>query len=1193
MRLCNTILGVLFLAGLDFSDCLQTMVRADKGSSVTVFTDLDCLVCTYSGVNDTEVSCSTLVTLVPEVDVKLLFNCSQPVEKAYTAAIARSVVCTEDACSPTTVEAQSSTLTFLPRVFSWDLMAPEKTVVSLNVLGDGLVEKPQPCSDGIQYSVAASQTNSQYCRGGSVTRLDLLTPAAVTLRAGPEAAVDGVLFQASAGPLKGRSMVVTIDSSTAVELKRVLQEPECEICTTTTAGTSTDCSSKGMTLAQEQNLSLEFSCLKPEDIYTVTIRRTISCTDNSCTPAAAGVDPTLFQDFKRSLVWDVGVPDRTVLNLDFPADGLREIAPAESCDDGYQYSVRKTKSDGGFQTTSYCRGGTVSHLDLLKATTVTFDLPKGGDTDKAVFNAKTTPRAGRMMSVTPDPDTTITIRRVTEEPDCDVCTGLKPHQECSRTFKKLMEPRNTSVEFTCPQPEDVFTVEITRDIDCTETSCSGDIVQAETSLFTGYNRTFVWYLKVVSTRAFQLEFPEPGMRQIPNEDTCPDEHTYSLLIYLRTGPATVGTFCKGGPVTSILGRYKGQMTLKVPGVGKVNPVDFKLNVGPETDEMAIVKVQLPRGVSDTELITPNYSGDLPNQEQMRWDFAVPGMHNYTVLFLDHTEPECLAGNVAVEYRRVDKDVTKLTLTDPQPEHQQGSFNMVLKNCKTNTTLQGLTLRYKVSLMRSGHPVLCTVDLTKSSGVSVQLEMVGSDPYCEMSLDSLVEKQIRVAAGTTAKLSFLDCPAEDVRLTASQLISCQNAAACPSAALTVPSLPSCLRMPLHSFTWHVNIPQNATVDLLSPTGTLKQSLPGQKCRKPLHVAEGDGFPVGDFCFNGTIQKVQVHANVSITAKALDFNKTKGPFLNVSVSEEIPETIIYRIIPKLKSPTLLATPNWPQGMKPFSTIAWIVEMPSQYKALLQFNVSQPKCADRHTAIKVKMLGYEEEMMSRREDEEAEDLPVPNSFYLNMSNCIPEEGNFSAVTKITLEKKINLLAILLGIAAVLLVLLVVLAVVLVLKKKKDDKKRKEASIYISKGVAFRPGDMHFSKARSDNESHVYDSIDEMMVYGHLLTGDDSMQDGYNGKQPDTYRTFTGPADAALPVISEPEPKPEVDGFNTFLDPASSFMPPRPRTPISRQDSLGFQDSRMVDNELYTFKSLGDMNTIRLSAADLEPEGPTDDYL
>lgn len=112
----------------------------------------------------------------------------------------------------------------------------------------------------------------------------------------------------------------------------------------------------------------------------------------------------------------------------------------------------------------------------------------------------------------------------------------------------------------------------------------------------------------------------------------------------------------------------------------------------------------------------------------------------------------------------------------------------------------------------------------------------------------------------------------------------------STLLTVPKLDPCLPMPLHSFTWHLTISQEGTLDLTSPTGTkgLKQSLPGQECNQSvaLHLAESDGFSVGDFCFNGAIQKIQVHTNISVTATTRDFKKTRGPFLNVSFSEEIP-------------------------------------------------------------------------------------------------------------------------------------------------------------------------------------------------------------------------------------------------------------------------------------------------------------------
>lgn len=41
-------------------------------------------------------------------------------------------------------------------------------------------------------------------------------------------------------------------------------------------------------------------------------------------------------------------------------------------------------------------------------------------------------------------------------------------------------------------------------------------------------------------------------------------------------------------MTTILARYKGRVILKVPGDAKLNPVDFKLNVGPETNSKSFI-----------------------------------------------------------------------------------------------------------------------------------------------------------------------------------------------------------------------------------------------------------------------------------------------------------------------------------------------------------------------------------------------------------------------------------------------------------------------------------------------------------------------------------------------------------------------------------------------------------------------------
>lgn len=71
------------------------------------------------------------------------------------------------------------------------------------------------------------------------------------------------------------------------------------------------------------------------------------------------------------------------------------------------------------------------------------------------------------------------------------------------------------------------------------------------------------------------------MRQIPPSETCPDEHTYTIITYQRTGPATIGMFCPDGTITTVQVLYKGRVSLQVPGDRKLEPLDFKVTVGPE------------------------------------------------------------------------------------------------------------------------------------------------------------------------------------------------------------------------------------------------------------------------------------------------------------------------------------------------------------------------------------------------------------------------------------------------------------------------------------------------------------------------------------------------------------------------------------------------------------------------------------
>uniref|UniRef100_W5KVN6 CUB domain containing protein 1a n=1 Tax=Astyanax mexicanus TaxID=7994 RepID=W5KVN6_ASTMX len=736
---------------------------------------------------------------------------------------------------------------------------------------------------------------------------------------------------------------------------------------------------------------------------------------------------------------------------------------------------------------------------------------------------------GRTMTVVPDPNTSITIKKSPQGPDCTVCVGEGTSRTCGST--QTLSDAQTTVEFSCSRPQDAFTVEIIRDLDCTK-SCSYDSIHSDASFFPDFSKTFIWDLKVSSVKSFQLDFPEPGMRQIPSGDLCPDKHTYSVVMYQR-GTVGVGTFCRNGTVTRMQIPYKGRVTLAVPKDTPLIQSDF---IYSETTGL----------INLTEFYS---ASGIPSDYGMSWSFVVPPLHNFSVEFVDPQKPECQSKEVKVTYLQDRKPPLDKTLTDAQPSNYQGNFNLSLTNCdlKKNSA-SSLLLKYRVSVFRSGVP--CTY----------------SSLYYYISL---------------------------------LLSSCLRS----GNLLTVPALDPCLPVPLQQVRWDVQVPHQGSVELSSPQGTLLQSVLGQDCTGSvsLLVSQSDGSGLGRFCplgGQGAIQKVQVRSSISITTTTdpttRDLSKyLREPLHNISLSLFPSDEVIYTTSPLVSSPIVLATPNWPAGMKPDSTVSWLISVPEEHSAELLFiNISQPSCRQSHATVTVQELDSTRKW-SFREDEKMEKYDAQSSFYLNMSNCEPEQGNFAFLTKISLQKKSRkLLSIILAVVgALLVVMMIILAVVCVVVRKKK-RQVNRSSIYIPKGAVSLPGDATFStsfpKSRVDNESHVYDSIDDTMIYGHLLAADGQTDRGpghYNGHQVGTYHTFTGPADSAVAEPgSEPDggPGPEKDSYRPFLAPSDTFIPSRPRTPLGPLDSMGYEDRRMVDNELYTFKNPADPNSIRLSAAE-----------
>ncbi|XP_041798665.1 CUB domain-containing protein 1-like [Chelmon rostratus] len=790
------------------------------------------------------------------------------------------------------------------------------------------------------------------------------------------------------------------------------------------------------------------------------------------------------------------------------------------------------------------------------------------------------------LTITPDAGATLNISS-SQVKGCKVCTGAGRSRQCN-TSLLLKGNAPVTVEFDCSRPQDVFSVEIVRNIECTSKSCDSHIVQSDDGSlpFLDFNRKFTWNLRASAPKAFKLDFANTGLRQINALERCPDNHSYSIQALQTTGEVVIGKYCRTGPISSAQILNQGSFSVDIPAGQKLQKGQFDVSLGEEIKSLAKITLTLPKGNSSSELLSPNYPDSFPDDDVMEWYFQVPDKHKTFVQLLKLTQPRCLKKDTAVEYHSRGRGALVLRLTDPQPEQNQGNFSLTLRNCEMDRRRAGspgLSLNLKVTSSSKSSPVSCKVAVSKMEGLSLHIEKLTPASDCEMKINSVTKEKITVTSNSD--LSFQDCLPEDVQVTATRVIECSQLKDCPKTQirLSVPPLPTCLPAPLSSVTWALRPPQQGTVELTSPMGYLKQSLPRQPCNDSIMIkmAEDDGTAVGHFCPQGSIQKVQIHTNVTVTVSGIGVRALRTSFkhvLNARMSGEISERYIFTVSPKRDSPVFLATPGWPVGMRDYSTVSWIISVPPRMEAHLMFaNLSQPKCNNRHTNIRVQRVGRPEEDYSRREDEEAEsEIVVSESFYLNMSNCMTEKGEFSVITKITLQKSINLLltTILSVVAALLVIFAIVLVVVCVVIRKKKKKLNHQVSIYNPNGTSFLPGLQTFPETREDNSDHEYASIEDTLVYTHLLR--QGREIGVYGEF-DTYRPFAGHTDSQKPLVSKDT---GADHPQVGLHQQSQQAPPLPIRPLSHGQGL-------VDNVIYQAEGQSEEEHSLKLGPRLEPEG------
>uniref|UniRef100_A0A3B4BIK8 Uncharacterized protein n=1 Tax=Periophthalmus magnuspinnatus TaxID=409849 RepID=A0A3B4BIK8_9GOBI len=673
------------------------------------------------------------------------------------------------------------------------------------------------------------------------------------------------------------------------------------------------------------------------------------------------------------------------------------------------------------------------------------------------------------------------------------------------------------------------------------------------------NRQFVWNIKAANPKSARINFGTTGLRQIQPSQSCPDLHVYTYEVSEDSANVLVGKYCRTGPIT------KAQVS--------INIVERLTIIYERSSKKSLAKISmfLPQGHSSLELFSPNYPGNFPDDKVMEWYFEVPAKHQTSIQLFNLTQPQCVEKEPALEYHDMFRIGLVASLTEAQPVQSEGGFTMTLRNCKMDkarANTPGLSTSFKVSLNPSSDCIM------RHRSVPIDQTTLNPGSITQLTFEDCQPEDIQITA--TENLGVLKCFIMLLPLTTLSFLVCSQGRQCYKLYLSVPSLPQCLPASLSNMTWALRLPLHGTMELGCASGTLMQVLPGQPCNDSILIkmTGDDGSSIGTFCRGGFITKLQIHTNMSITVTGRNGKElVPSTILRARIKDEIAESYIFRVSPMRNIPLFLATPGWPKGMKSSSTVSWIVTVPPKMEAHLLFtNLSQPKCSSHHTGIKIRRLGHTEDDYSRREDEKPQrEITVSGSFFLNMSNCIPERGDFSVLAKVTLHRSQMLIIIASVVAALLVLFIVILVVVCLVIRKKKKTLNQQTSIYNPNGTSFLPGQNGFPRSQEDDDEHVYDYIEDSLVYSHLLRKGEQM--GVYGKA----ETAPGHTDTQNPLVARQTGTVdmEVGTYQDFLHEQRPELPKRPPTHMQP----------MVDNELYDIGEGEEKSSAQ--QPQVEPEG------
>uniref|UniRef100_A0A8C0F6Y2 CUB domain containing protein 1 n=1 Tax=Bubo bubo TaxID=30461 RepID=A0A8C0F6Y2_BUBBB len=753
-----------------------------------------------------------------------------------------------------------------------------------------------------------------------------------------------------------------------------------------------------------------------------------------------------------------------------------------------------------------------------------------------------------------------------------------------RSELRIKPGDNVTFTFTCSTPEKYFIMEIQKNIDCVSGLCPFGDVHLYPPGLPRLNRTFIWDVKASTKAGLELKFSTPWLRQIEPGETCPDFVSYNINSCIDTATVNIGTFCRNGSVSRVKLLGGVVMSLHLPWDSSLSTSGFSIANRASIKRLCIIESIL-KGESSITLMSPNYPLGFPEDELMTWQFVVPSNMRASVFFHNYSLSNCERKEERVEYyipgSLSNPEVFKLS--DSQPANIAGSFNLSLQGCDQDAQNPGiLRLLFQVVVQ---HPqvdenVTHLVDLSKEWNMTVTIHFEGwpsriplmSEPICLICKDPRTcDRVLTLVSGAIYKISFLCKDLSHLRITAEKSISCVDLRWCQRKiySLSVPKTITQLPIRLHKFIWKLLAPDLINIEITSPSLKLQQHVPEQRCNTSYSYSIVSATPetelnVGVFCPGGSIEKIQLRNNITISLKTFGkgfLSESNHQDLKMSFVPHIKDECTFTVSPDPKAKVYLQTPNWPYGLPPYVSISWYVIVPSKQVARLGFSKNRMgivcETGRAYVNIKEETLGAEETVC--REDEQ---LPEPRNmyhdFWVNVSNCKPVDK-----TQLTLQfwvtfadKQIGRLPDTGWLGWVNELFL--------LSPNAPKSQNPMVGVYNANVNTQVPGRQGlFTKGRKNNESHVYAVIDDAMVYGHLL----KESNGSVAPEVDVYRPFDGPI-GSLP------PSPPPFSFRKDIKCSSNTEEPPPLTDMDH-DTYTFahqKSEQLGDNGDKNEKNNGD---------------------